>query len=106
MIAQIIIGVALLAVAYQAYETVMAYKRATGSIWERLKAAFSESATIFWSRVNSISVALTTLVATISTYLGAPGIKETITPWLTPEYLLAYTLVILIGSEIARRRTL
>lgn len=106
MIANGIIIALLSVTAWQVYETIMAYKRAEGTTWDRLKSAFRESATIAWSRLNAISVAVTTAVAMASDYFGNPAIKDTIAPYLQPEYMLAYTLVILIGAEISRRRTL
>lgn len=102
-----VIVVALFAVVgWQLYETVLAYRRATGTTWERLKAAFKDSATIAWTRLNALSVSLGTLVTTASDWAGMPGIKDAVTPYLTPQFLLVYTLVILIGNEIARRRSL
>jgi hypothetical protein len=106
MISTIIVAVLLAAVAWQGYVTVRAYKQATGTTWERLKAAFEESATIFWSRINSLSVLAVTGVAEASSWLGAPGVKDVIQPYLTPQLMLGYLLVVLIGAEIARRRSL
>lgn len=99
--------IALLAItAWQAYETIAAYRQAQGTTWERVKSAFRKSASIAWARLNAVSVSLTTVVALAADWLGMPGVKEAITPWLTPEYMLAYTLAVLIGAEIARRRSL
>lgn len=102
-----VIVVALFAVVgWQLYETVLAYRRATGTTWERLKAAFKDSATIAWMRINSLSISLGTAVSAIAEWAGAPGIKDAVAPYLEPKYLLAYTLVVLVGGEIARRRSL
>jgi hypothetical protein len=92
--------------AYMAFEIVRGYTTATGTAWQRLVAAFKGSATIFWARLNALSVAAIGTAGEIATIAGAPGVADTIKPWLAPEYMMAYTLFVLIGAEIARRRTL
>jgi hypothetical protein len=103
----IILTIIVLAIpAYMLYVTVHGYLAARGSIWERLVLAFRESATIFWARLNALSVAAIGGTGWIADIAGAPGVKEAIAPYLAPEYMVAYTLFVLIGAEIARRRTL
>jgi hypothetical protein len=92
--------------AYMAFCIIHGYMTATGSIWQRLVAAFRGSATILWARLNGMSIAAIGAAGEISTLVGAPGVKEAIAPYLAPEYMVAYTLFVLIGAEIARRRTL
>lgn len=82
------------------------YMVAPGSPWERLIAAFKSSASIAWTRLNALSVAAIGALSQLAPLIGAPGIKEAIEPWLAPQYMLAYILFVLIGGEIARRRTL
>jgi hypothetical protein len=106
MIATIILVVLLCLVAWQVYETINAYRRATGTTWERLKAAFSESATIAWARLNALSAVAVAVLLELSAWLGAPGVQQSIEPYLGPKYMLAYLLVVLVGAEIARRRSL
>jgi len=92
--------------AYMIVSIVRGYRAATGSTWTRLVAAFRGSASIFWVRLNALSVAAIGAVGEIATFAGAPGVKEAIEPWLAPQYMTAYVIFVLIGSEIARRRTL
>ena len=92
--------------AYMLFEVVRGYIVATGTTWERLVASFRSSASIFWARLNALSVAAVGGLGWTADLAGAPGIKEAIQPWLAPEYMTAYVLVVLIGAEIARRRTL
>jgi len=106
MIATVILVVLLCLVAWQIYETVKAYGRATGSSWERLKAAFQDSATIAWARLNAMSAVVVAALAEISAWFGAPGVQQAIEPYLGPRYMLAYLLVVLVGAEVARRRSL
>ena len=42
----------------------------------------------------------------IAEILGAPGVKDAIEPYFGPNYMPAYVVIVLIGTEIARRRTL
>jgi hypothetical protein len=82
------------------------YYNSTGTTWERIKQAFSNSRTIAWTQLNALSVAAVGGVGWLSTAAGAPGVKEAIQPYLGPEYMTAYILFVLIGAEFARRRTL
>ena len=103
----LILTVIIIAVpAYMMFAIVRSYRTATGSTWQRVVAAFRGSASIFWARLNALSVAAIGAVGEIAAYAGAPGIKEAIAPYLAPEYMTAYVIFVLIGSEIARRRTL
>ena len=53
-----------------------------------------------------MTVSRTTIAGELATLVGAPGVKEAIEPYLGPQYMTAYVLFVLIGAEIARRRTL
>jgi len=92
--------------AYVLFQVVLSYSMTPGTGWARLSGAFRNSATIAWTRVNTLSIAAIGLIGELSPLIGAPGIKDTIAPYLAPEYMVAYTLFVLIGAEIARRRTL
>jgi hypothetical protein len=98
--------------AYMAFCVIHGYATATGSngeplsTWQRLVAAFRGSASIFWARFNALSIAAIGAVGEIASLAGAPGVKDAIQPYLAPEYMTAYVLFVLIGAEIARRRTL
>lgn len=85
---------------------VLNYAKATGTVWERSKAAFSGSLTIFWARVNTVSLSLIGFTGDVSGWLGAPGIQPVADQLLGPKALIGYALLIAIGSEITRRRTL
>jgi hypothetical protein len=91
---------------YMLVSVIRGYITATGTTWERLVAAFRGSASIFWARLNALSLAAIGVVGELSSLAGAPGVKEAIQPYLAPEYMTAYMLFVLIGAEIARRRTL
>ena len=106
MIGAIIYAALFVAVAWQAYETYTSYRDAMGSRWERLKIAFDKSASIFWARMNALSVGAVTAVTEVSGWVGAPGVKEAILPYLTPEFMVGYLLFVAIGAEFARRRSL
>jgi hypothetical protein len=92
--------------AYMAFCVIHGYMTSTGTTWERVVSAFSGSATIFWARLNALSIGAIGAVGEVSGLVGAPGVKDAIAPYLGPEYMTAYVLFVLIGAEIARRRTL
>lgn len=85
---------------------IWSYSKAEGTVWQRIVAAFRGSASIAWARLNTLSISLVGLVGEASGWLGAPGVQDTISPWLSPKMLLGYALAVAIGGEIARRRTL
>jgi hypothetical protein len=91
---------------YVAFVTVHGYLAASGTVWQRLVAAFRASLTVFWARLNALSILAVAAVSEIASFLGAPGVKEAIEPYLAPQYMLAYVVLVLLGAEVARRRTL
>lgn len=103
----LILTVIVLAVpAYMIFMIVYGYMTATGSTWERVKAAFAWSRTIAWAQLNALSASLIGGVGELSTYFGAPGVRDAIQPYLEPKFMLGYLLFVLIGAEIARRKGL
>ena len=82
------------------------YMAAPGSTLDRIVAAFKNSASITWARLNALSVVAVGALSYLADLAGAPGVKDTIAPYLAPQYMTAYILFVLIGAEIARRRTL
>lgn len=86
--------------------TVRGYNAATGSTWQRLVAAFRGSASVVWARLNTLSVVATSAFVEISSWLGISGVDNLASQFLTPKLMLGYTLVVLVGAEVARRRTL
>lgn len=93
-------------IVYLAVETVIEYRAAQGTVWERLQAAFKGSSTIAFTRLNAFSVLTIDAVAYIVDFLGASGLKDAIAPYLGPNWMLAYILFVVLGAEVARRRTL
>lgn len=85
---------------------IWSFAKAEGTTWQRLVAAFRGSASIAWARLNTISISLLGLIGDASGWLGAPGVQDTVAPWLSPKALLCYALAVAIGGEFARRRTL
>ena len=83
------------------------YMVSPGTTWERLIAAFRESATITWARLNGLGAGLAALLAWASPYLGLPQVSDKIQAVVTsPIAVAAYIVLVAIGAEIARRRTL
>lgn len=91
---------------YFAALLIWSYAKAEGTTWQRVVAAFRGSASIAWARVNTISLSLIGLVGDAAGWLGAPGVQDTVSPWLSPKLLVCYALAVAIGGEVARRRTL
>lgn len=102
----ILTGIVLAVPAYMAFCVIHGYATATGTTWERLKAAFKGSLSIFWARINALSLSAIAGWGAVAPYVGATGIQEQIEKFLSPWAMLAYMLFVLIGAEIARQRTL
>ena len=93
-------------VGYLGWRAFVGYRAAEGTVRERLWAGFRDSATIAWNVGNAVSVTLISAVTWLSDVLGYPGLKDTVTPLLTPKLVIAYLLILAIGSVAARSRTL
>lgn len=106
MIANIIVLVAVAVVGWHLYETIAAFRAAEGTTKERWCSAFRSSLTIFWTRVSAFATVAIAVVAEGANYAGLPGVKETIEPYMTPQLMLLYTLVVILGAEASRRRSL
>jgi uncharacterized protein (DUF2062 family) len=96
----------LLGATYVGYRGYMQFRRAEGSLWSRMWEGAKESATMLWLGLNAVSVALISAVTWASDLLGFPGLKEAMSPWLTPKLVLAYVLVLALGGVLTRNRTL
>ena len=100
-----IFGVAALVIWY-GYEFYKDFTGEQGSVWAKLLAAGKGSATILWSRFLALFGGAMALVSEGSTWVGAPGVADSIQQYVKPEYIPVFLLVIAIINEIARRRTL
>src|SRR5205085_747991 len=87
MLNLILTTIVLAVPAYMAFCVVHGYATATGTKWERIVTAFRGSASIFWARLNALSVAAIGAIGEIATLVGAAGIKDAIEPYLGPAYL-------------------
>lgn len=102
---QTIITFAMLALlAYGLWDFYKRFRKATGTVSERIMAAAYESGTILWSRfVAAIGVGLSAL-GSLADFLGAPGISAAITKYLDPQVVGLLFIFIAIVTEVVRRR--
>lgn len=81
---------------------VFEYFRYKGSPLVRIKKVFLNSVTILWSRL----IALLAMVAGVAINLiNDPSISYYLHSVLKPEHMLIYMVLIMVVSEMARRRT-
>lgn len=106
MIITIILTTAFGFLGYLVWRGVRRYQLAEGSVWSRLKSAANESSTIAWNVGNAASIAAIAGVTFVSEWLGMPGVKEALEPYLKPEYMLTYMLVVTLGSVLTRYRSI
>lgn len=93
--------------AYFIWMTVSRFMAETdGTVWERLLAAGSDSATKLWARFMVIVGAGLGLLTTAADYLGDPGLSAAIQQYLDPRYVGAAMILISLVTIWARRRTL
>jgi hypothetical protein len=88
------------------YVFVMQYRKAEGTMIDKVLQAADGSATILWSRFVSLVASSSSLLCVAADYLNAPGIKDQIQAVLKPEYVAWTLLAMAIVTEVSRRRTL
>lgn len=95
-------------IAYLVWVVYRGYRKASqfDSSWDKLKAGFKDSLTVFWGWVNALSASAASFVVLLAQLLDAPGMKEAVAPFLKPELMLIYIIIVSLGSIIARMRTL
>jgi hypothetical protein len=98
--------IVLAIVGYVVVDFVREWRKAEGSLWDRLVAAGKGSATILWARFTIIVGALADLLVEVADWLNAPGVADGIKMVLQPEYVGAFIVAVALISEVARRRTL
>jgi hypothetical protein len=91
---------------YLIYLFVTDYMKEQGPVWQRLLVAGKNSATILWARFQLIVTTAVGAIATLASYLDAPGVGDAIKSAIKPEYVLVAAIIIPLVSEWARRRTL
>lgn len=88
------------------YSLVTEFRRAEGTLFERLIKAAMGSATILWSRfVVFVSAAASVLVGAADA-MNLPEVKQTIQTYLTPEHTALLLICIAVLTEMFRKRTL
>jgi len=102
----LIITFALLAAAaYVGFLFVRAYTTTTGSWWQRTLSAGKSSATIVWAQLLIMSTGFINAFADIMSQVD-PSAADQIKSVLQPQYVAAFTVLILLGTIAARLRTL
>ena len=71
-------------------------------MWNKIKAWFKHSMTIFWARLVAFAGAL---MAAGLNLLNDPTIRDAIQAALQPRYIPYYVIAIGFITELARRRT-
>lgn len=74
--------------------------------WDRLSHAFSDSATVFVSRIGQVASAGIGLVASYGALLDSPAVQNFINSSLGPRWMTWLMLAQAVFGELARRRTL
>jgi hypothetical protein len=70
-------------------------------MWDKIKAWFKRSETIFWARLQ---VLLGAIVASVMALANDPNIADAIKTVLKPEYVPYYVIGFGLLTEILRRR--
>jgi hypothetical protein len=93
-------------IAYVVYDAVTRYRAATGTTWERLLAVGKGTATILVQRGVYLLAALSELLPSMVSVLGAPEVATQIQAVLPPGSGPFFMLVTAALTEWARHRTL
>lgn len=71
-------------------------------MWDRIKAWFKHSLTIFWARAVAFGGLL---LASCESVIADPAVNDAIHTALQPKFIPYYVIAIGLVTEIARRRT-
>lgn len=98
--------VALGIVGWLVVTTAINYKKATGTVWQRLLASASDSATLLWSKFVLLLSAGTGFLTNAADYFGDPSLAAAIKAALTPEHVVYFAIFVTFITILARKRTL
>lgn len=94
------------AAGYFVYVMWTSYKeQPEGSLWDKLLAAGSDSATKLWARFLALIGAMLGLVTSAADYLGDPQLSSVVQQYFKPDYVAYAMIGIAIVTIIARNRT-
>lgn len=94
-------------IGYYAVETYLRYRESTGTPWQRLISAASNSATMLWGRFVLVLSAIVSQLDNIADILGRPEMKDYIQTLIgNPKIVASVMATIAIISMISRARTL
>ena len=107
-VARLIVSLAFLAVAgWIVWTFVQAYRKETGSTFDRLLMAARESATILWAKFCMIVAAVVSQLDNLADFIGQPEWKDAINTYLgDPKIIAGVMLAISVITISARKRTL
>lgn len=88
-------------------QMVIAYSKADGSIWNKMLAAGSQSATILWNKFTIVLAGLVGTLGDLADALGQPQIKDYLNQALgNPKLVASIMLAASIVTIAARARTM
>lgn len=97
---------ALAILGYVVGVAVMAWRKQTGTAWERVLGTANESATILWSKLVAIIGVLIGGLDFVADYLEAPDVKSTLQSMVNPKYVGGFVLGVALITIAARLRSL
>jgi len=102
------VSIAFLAiVAFVAWNVYSQYRKAQGTVWERLLASARNSATMLWGKFSIAVAGIIANLDPIATWIGGPDAANFLNTYIgNPKILAAVMLVISMISMWARTRTL
>jgi len=102
------ISLAFLAVIiYVAWNVYSQYRKAQGSVWERLLASARDSATMLWGKFVIVVAGLVANLDPIAQWIGGPSAEQFLNTYIgDPKILAAALLGVSLVSMWARLRTL
>lgn len=100
----ILILVTLAIVGWLIVTTYLNYRKATGTVWQRLLSAADDSATLLWSKFMLLVSALTGVLTSAADYFGDPSLSAAIKEVLQPQYVAYFAIFVTFITILARRR--
>jgi hypothetical protein len=80
------------------------YRKATGTVWQRLLSAADDSATLLWAKFMLLVSTLTGVLTNAADYIADPNLNAAIKAALTPEHVIYFAIFVTFVTMLAHRR--
>jgi hypothetical protein len=88
-----------------ATDVVIAYRKAIGSVWQRLFSAVAVAASSVWTGLTVGASVLITALAQVADFVNAPGVASALQTYAKPSVVAAIFIASAMILEFVKRRS-